>query len=100
MNRPDVCDLIRVTHSKDSEGYETKSESARTVFCNWTDGVSQNEFYLSHKEGFQAGASVEIFTEDYEKEKIVEFHGIRYSVIRLFHRTPDVVTLILEEVTR
>lgn len=100
MNRPDVCDLITERLTKDSEGYENRSERARTVFCNWMDGVSQNEFYLSHKEGFQASASVDIFTEDYEKERLVEFHGTRYNVIRTFHRTLDYVTLILEEVTR
>ena len=100
MNRPDVCDLIAVIYTKDSEGYETKTEEASTHFCNWTDGVSQNEFYLAHKEGFQASASVEIFSEEYRKQKIVEFHGVRYNVIRTFHRNPDYVTLILEEVTR
>lgn len=100
MNRPDICDLIAVTHIKDSEGYETTEETATTHFCNWTDGVSQNEFYLAHKEGFQASASLEMFSEEYKKQKIVDFHGVRYNVIRSFQRTPDVVTLILEEVTR
>ena len=100
MNRPEVCELIAVSYTKDSEGYETETESVTTHFCNWTDGVSQNEFYLAHKEGFQATASVEIFSWEYNKEKTVEFHGVRYNVIRAFQRKPDVVTLILEEVTR
>lgn len=100
MNRPDVCDLIAYRYTKDSEGYETEVETRTEVFCNWTDGVGQNEFYLAHKEGFQASASVEIFEDDYNKEKIVEFHGVRYNVIRMFVRKPDVAVLILEEVTR
>ena len=100
MNRPDVCDLISVTSTKDSEGYETLTESKSEVFCNWTDGVSQNEYYLSHKEGFEASASVEIFTDDYAKQKLVDFHGTRYHVIRAFQRRPDFTTLILEEVVR
>ena len=100
MNRPDVCDLISVSYVKDAEGYETKTETSTTHFCNWTDGVSQNEYYLAHKEGFRASASVEIFLDEYNKEKIVEFHGDRYNVIRMFTRKPDVAVLILEEVTR
>lgn len=100
MARSDVCDLIAVTHIKDEEGYETTVETPVTRYCNWTEGVSQNEFYSSHKAGFEASASVEIFTLDYNKEKVVEFHGVRYNVIRAFHREPDYVTLILEEVTR
>lgn len=100
MNRPDVCTLIAVTYTKDAEGYETKTETPSEHFCNWSDGVSRNEFYLSHKEGFQASASCEIFAEEYEKQKIVVFHGVRYSVIRAYWGKPDVVTLILEEVVR
>ena len=68
MNRPDVCDLITMVYAKDREGYETETEVVSTVFCNWQEGVSQNEFYLAHKEGFQASASVDIFSADYERE--------------------------------
>lgn len=100
MNRPDVCDLVSVTSTKDAEGYETLTETLTTVFCNWTEGVSQKEYYLSHKEGFEASASVDVVTFDYSKQKLVDFHGTRYRVIRAFQRRPDYTTLILEEVVR
>lgn len=100
MNRPDVCDLVTIAAVKDNEGYETLTETTSQVFCTWTEGVSQNEFYLAHKEGFEASASVEIFSPDYSKEKFVDFHGTRYRVIRAFQRRPDLTTLILEEVVR
>lgn len=100
MNLDDVCDLIAVIHTKDSEGYETTEEIPTTHFCRWRDGVSQNEFYSSHKAGFNASATVEIFAADYNKEKIVDFRGERYNVIRAYQREPDYVTLVLEEVIR
>jgi hypothetical protein len=100
MNRPDICNLITKVYVKDNEGYETETEESTQVFCNWTEGVSQNEYYLSHKEGFEASASVEIVSFDYNKQKIVDFHGVRYNVIRAFQRRPDYVTLILEEVVK
>ena len=100
MNRPDVCDLITLTQTQDAEGYETTTETKATVLCNWTDGVSQNEYYLAHKEGFEASASVEIVSFAYDKQKFVDFHGTRYRVIRAFQRRPDYVSLILEEVVR
>ena len=100
MNRPDICNLITKVYVKDNEGYETEMEESTHVFCNWTEGVSQNEYYLSHKEGFEASASVEIVSFDYNKQKIVDFHGVRYNVIRAFQRRPDYVTLILEEVVK
>lgn len=100
MNRPDVCNLVAVTTTQDSEGYETITENSTQHYCNWQDGVSQNEYYLSHKEGFEASASVEIFAPEYNKEKYVDFHGVRFHVIRAFYSNPDFITLILEEVTR
>lgn len=96
----DVITLISFTYTKDGEGYEAKVENRREVFCRWQDGVGQNEFYSSHKEGFQASASVDIFEADYEKEKVAEFRGTMYNVIRMVHKQMDYVTLILEEVTR
>lgn len=100
MNRPDVCNLISVASVMDDEGYETLTETSAQVYCNWTEGVSQNEYYLAHKEGFEATASVDVFTDDYAKQKYVDFHSVRYHVIRAFQRRPDFTTLILEEVVR
>lgn len=100
MNRDDVCELIAVAYTTDSEGYETKVETSTQVFCKWTDGVTRSEFYQSHKAGFQASASVEIVACDYNKQKLVDFHDTRYSVIRAYYIDPDHVTLILEEVVR
>lgn len=95
-----VCDLVTEIFTKDNQGYESKTEETKQVFCIWTDGVSQNEFYLSHKEGFEASASVDIFVGDYNREKIVDFNNRRFNVIRVFQRKPDYVTLILQEVVR
>lgn len=96
----DVCRLITQTKVKDSENYETITETARTLMCNFEDGVSQNEFYKSMKAGMQASASLDIWDVDYEGETIVEVNGKRYEVIRAFNSTEDVKTLILSEVIR
>lgn len=95
-----VCNLITEIYTKDNQGYESITENPKQVFCLWTDGVSQNEFYMSHKEGFEASASVDIFVGDYNRQRIIDFNGRRYNVIRVFQRRPDYVTLILEEVVR
>lgn len=81
-------------------------QSRRTVFCNFEDGVSQSEFYLSRKEGHRASAQIEIWTIDYEGETFVAFPGGSaqdarfYRVIRSFKEHFDTTTLILEEVIR
>lgn len=100
MNVSDVCDLVSTVETKDAQGYETIVETKKTVFCNWSEGVSQNEFYQAHKAGFEASASVEMFAADYDKQKLVDFRGVRYNVIRSYQRKEDYLTLVLEEVVR
>lgn len=85
---------------QDPQGYAAVNEKKRTVFCTFEDGVSQNEFYLSLKEGLRASASVELWTADYRGEEFCEFRGVRYRVIRSFKSGFDYTTLILTEVIR
>lgn len=94
----DVCDLVAIEDEQDAEGYGVKTPTNRTVFCDWQDGVSQKEFYYSHKAGLIASASVEIQAADYAGEKFVEFGGKRYRVLRSFMSSFDCLTLILSEV--
>lgn len=101
-------DLIAKTCVKDSEGYESITEVPHTVFCNFEDGVSQNEFYLSDKAGMRASAQVEIYKADMlavwprgtTGDRIVEFKNQRYKVVRDFPQGYDTQTLILTEVVR
>lgn len=94
----DVCDLVTINDNQDAEGYGIAVPVRRRVFCNWEDGVSQKEFYYSHKAGLLASASVEIQSVDYQGEKFVEFGGRRYRVLRSFMSSFDLLTMILSEV--
>lgn len=104
----DECKLVRFTSTKDAQGYEKLTPHRHRVICTWEDGVSQSEFYTSHKAGFQASASVEVWRADmraawprkYTGERFVDFHGRRYRVIRDFPSGFDLQTLILSEVIR
>ena len=109
----DVAELVSFDFVQDSQGFEdlapTTDEQGRThpgqptkrqVFCNFEEGVSQNEFYLSHKEGLRASASIELWTVDYQGEEFVDFDGRHFRVIRGFVSCFDVTTLILSEVIR
>lgn len=96
----DVVTLIKQTMTKDGENYDTIVETRRDLMCSFEDGVSQSEFYRSMKAGMQASAQVDIWAVDYEGEKIVEFNGRRFNVVRAFQSEFDVKTLILSEVIR
>lgn len=104
----DECRLVRISTTKDAQGYEKSTPRGHRVVCTWEDGVSQSEFYTSNKAGFQASASVEIWRADmmdawprkYTGERFVDFRGRRYRVIRDFASGFDTQTLILSEVIR
>lgn len=100
MNRPEVINLITQTHTQAENGYESTTEQTSTIFCNWRDGVSFDEFYTSRKAGLKASASCEILTWEYNGQNIVEFKGKRYNVIRAYESRPDYKVLVLEEVIR
>lgn len=96
----DVAELVAFDSEQDTQGFENPAPTKRQVFCSFEEGVSQNEFYLSHKEGLRASASIELWTADYNGEQFVDFGGRRFRVLRGFVSGFDATTLILTEVIR
>lgn len=105
----DEVELIQRTEGPpDADGYRRVTETPRTVFCNWQDGVSQSEFYLSDKHGMRASAEVEIYKADMWEtwprgtsgDRFVVFNGVRYKVLRDVPASFDTQSLILTEVIR
>lgn len=104
----DTVDLITVALTKDAEGFEGFVETRHTLCCDWKDGVSQSEFYLSNKAGMRASAQVEIYQVDMFEiwprgtpgDRFLEFDGVRYRVLRDFPASIDTQQLILAEVIR
>lgn len=102
----DVCDLYTLPDKQDAEGYGVDEPVKKAVYCNWQDGVSQSEFYLSQKAGMRASAQVEIHKADMLEaypagtagERFVDFNSRHYKVLRDFPQSFDTQTLILTEV--
>lgn len=97
----DEIRLLRFDPRQNASGYRAdNTPEARAVMCTFEDGVSQNEFYLSMKQGMQATASVEIWTADYQGEEFACFQSRFFRVLRAFKSGFDYTTLILSEVIR
>lgn len=104
----DVCDLLFYADKQEDNGYGVDAPVKTTVFCNFEDGVSQSEFYLSQKAGLRAGAQVQIWKADMLEafpagtagERFVDFAGRHFKVLRDFPQDFDTQTLILTEVIR
>lgn len=96
MDRSEVITLISVEKSKDAYGMETRTESKRDVFVD-VRSISVNEFYEAGQNGLQPQYEFIMFGPDYYDEKIVEYHGQRYSVYRTYRRTSDDLELYVED---
>lgn len=97
----DEIGLLRFDPTQNANGYRADNvPDRRDVFCTFEEGVSQNEFYLSMKQGMQATASVEIWTADYQGEEFACFGKRFFRVLRAFQSGFDYTTLILSEVIR
>lgn len=96
----DVVSLISVVSEEDAAGYETKSEIAREVSCTFTNGVSRAEYYEAMKAGVRVSATVELWEDDFENERLLEFEGKRYEIGRCWPTGRGTVDLSLSEVWR
>ena len=104
----DVITLIYRSAVQDADGFETVTWTASEppLFCDFSEGVSQSEFYRSMRAGNAATAQAEVQTADYEAFwpdgyadlRYAEFRGKYYRILRSFPQSFDTTTIILTEV--
>ena len=95
----DVAKLIDYeTTGYDSYGNKATSASETTIYVQ-PRGVYSSEFYNASQLGLKPSITFEIANrEDYGGQKIIEFHGIQYTVIRVdWTAQRDKCSLICEE---
>lgn len=75
---------IPPTEDTNENGFaELPTEQSRSVFCN-KKSVGYSEFYRSQQAGFKAELKIDLHTQDYKGETLVEFEGKRYTVLRTY----------------
>lgn len=91
----DTIKLITIEIAPDDLGIDKRTETAREVFCT-VNSVQRTEFYSAYQQGLQPSFRFDIFAMDYNGERILEYSGIRYSVIRTYLRNLDTIELYAE----
>lgn len=101
-----MYDGIAILKSYSNEGFDkygnkTTKEVKRTVFVQ-PRGVYASEFYNAAQLGLQPSLTLYMTNRnDYQGEKILEFDGKEYSVIRVdWNAQRDGISLICEERVR
>ena len=95
----DVAILIaNETTGRDKYGNKVATTSKRTVFVQ-PRGIYASEFYSAAQLGMKPSLSLYMTNRaDDRDEKVLEFHGKRYRVIRVdWNAQRDGITLICEE---
>lgn len=81
----DICTLIAQERQNGGDGYtDAVVERVREVFCSICDGVTRGEFYEAYKAGVKLALTVEIHEGDYNAERLLEYDGKRYQIIRTY----------------
>lgn len=100
----DVITLIKTvppTEATNANGFAQppEDEPSRLVFCN-KKSVGYSEFYKAQQAGYKAEVKIDLYTQDYEGETLVEFEGKRYKVLRTYEsRNGEFIELTLSDLS-
>ena len=96
MDRSDVIKLIPITYAKDANGIQRATEGEpRAVMCQ-VDSVTRSEFFEAGRNGLNPEFVFRVFFGDYERARLVEYRGKRYSIYRTYHGRNDMMELYAE----
>lgn len=98
------CDAVTLiltvppTEETNNNGFaELPTEQSRLVFCN-KKSVGYSEFYKSQQAGYKTELKLDLHTEDYSGEALIEFEGRRYKVLRTYEsKAGDFTELTLSD---
>lgn len=95
MTRADVIELV--TENRTGHGvHEAVTDSERTVMCT-VESVRRSEYYNALNAGFQPEYVFKLaLANDYQKERIVKFHGQKFQVVRTYLTEDDGIEITVE----
>ena len=95
MNRADVIQLI--SENRTGHGvHEAVTETSRTVMCE-VQSVRRTEYYNALNAGIQPEYVFKLaLAEDYQKERLLMFHGQKFRVVRTYLTEDDGIEVTVE----
>ena len=93
--RADAIELV--TENRRAHGvHEAVTRTARTVMCT-VESVSRTEFYNALNSGVTPEYVFRLtLAEDYQGERLVEYHGQTYRVVRTYMTADDGIEITVE----
>lgn len=94
----DIAILYKEAYTVDKYGNEVKSYQDKQIYCQ-VRSTTMREFYQAAQAGLRPSVILTMAMIDYEGEKIVEWRGKYYGVLRSYWNQGDYIELSLEERT-
>lgn len=95
MVNEDVIFLI-TENSSEHGVHETVEDSKRRVFCK-VKSVKRTEYYTALNAGHAPELVFEMpFKDDYQGERLLEYKGVKYNIIRTYETDADGIELTAE----
>lgn len=97
MVRADTLELI--AESPAAHGiFDDPTETTRTVYCT-ERSISQSETYQAQAVGLNPELKLILaHAFEYQGEKLCEYKGIRYKILRTYHNEGDQMELTVQRV--
>ena len=89
------------TSGKDADGYDVPAETTRReIFCGFAEGGSRAEYYEAMKAGVRLSATAEIWEDDFQGERLLEYDNRKFQIGRVWPTGRGTMQLYLTEVWR
>ena len=85
--------------SKSDAGYAEETPMIRrTLFCS-KKSVGYSEFYKAQQQGQYARFKFDIYTAEYAGERLAEYEGVRYTILRAYElENGEITELTLSDI--
>lgn len=96
MDRSDIIELIPTATAPDEYGVvRTVEGEPRTVMCQ-VRSITRTEFFEAGRNGLNPEFQFDVFSGDYEGERLVRYKDKQYAVYRTYFGRTDTVELYCE----
>ena len=91
------CILVSNKIEKDNIGNELEQKIKKTIPIIKIEKIYSSEFYQAHQNGFKPNLKIKISALNYDDERIVEYMGNEYDIVRVENEYADEISLICEK---
>ena len=93
----ELLELISIEYEQNSIGDIIENKIYTEIFGK-RKSIKQSEFYQAQSTGLKPEIAFEIYSLEYNNEKLVRYNNKEYKVLRTYQKSIDKLEIILEGV--